>query len=452
MFDLSLTKEQMLKEINASHSAFVNRFRDPGSQALVSLDEACLVIRGPMPDQLWPVLCAVLSKRFAHVAAAQLFSDLIYPLKKGLGNAYKWGNKRDTARNITVEAVLTTAGAVVSISDEGQGFNAEDVVSKIHRAEHYFTHGGSGFRRFAKTKSSISYADGGRTLLVCYRCASDAAAAGPDGTDAGAQTRLAAAMRLARAKVCLVSYPASGGTWLRALIGKAISEKYGLEEHLIFREPKLTKAAGVLRTVCTHGDADIAQGRHYKDLETNLARYESKKVILLIRDPRDVVVSCYFHARGRTDGYKGSISDFVRSDHHGIRKIVAFYNIWQANRHVPEVFLPTRYDDLHADPGTMLRRALALIDSQNYSDAIVTKAVEYGRWDHARPLERERPLDGATLKHRDDAYPDRHSECRVRRGGYSDYLNEDDQAYVNSVIDELSDPLFRPPITNGCGL
>ena len=45
MIDLSLTKEQMLKGIGASHNAFVNRFSDPLSPDLLSLDEASLVIR-----------------------------------------------------------------------------------------------------------------------------------------------------------------------------------------------------------------------------------------------------------------------------------------------------------------------------------------------------------------------------------------------------------------------
>jgi hypothetical protein len=437
MFDLSCTKEQMLKEIDASHTAFVNRFLDPATPALISVDEACLIIRGTTPDPLWPVLSAVLSKRFAHVAPEQLFSDLIYPVKKGLGNAHKWGNKRDTAKNITVEAVVTKAGAVVSISDEGEGFNVEEIVSKVHRAEHYFTHGGSGFHRFAKTKSSISYADGGRTLLIRYRCTPHTRAADLDVTDVEAETRRAAAMRLARAKVCLVSYPTSGGMWLRALIGKALCEKYRLDERLIFREPRLTKSAGVLRTLCAHGDADVTEDKHYQDLETNLARYQSKRVILLIRDPRDVVVSCYFHASGTKGTYNGSISNFVRSDHRGIRKIVTFYKIWHANRHVPEVFLPIRYEDLHTDPGAALRRALALIDVQQYSDEIINRAVDYCSGDHLKKMKGERHVDGAELTPGDDADREWYEECRASVRGYIDCLNQEDQKYVNGVIDEL---------------
>jgi hypothetical protein len=322
MVDLSCTKEQMLKAIYASHEAFVNRFSDPSSPALVSLDEVSLVIRGTTPDQLWCVLNDVLSKRFAHVRAERLLSDLMYPVKKGLGNAHKWGNQRDTGKDITVETVITRTGAVLSISDEGRGFDPEAILSKVCRSEHYFTHGGSGFHHFAKTQSLISYTNGGRTLLLCYRDVPDSGAAGVPARDRATQTQLAAATRLARAKVCLVSYPMSGCTWLRSLIGKALCERYGLDEGFIFHESRLTKAAGVLRTLCTHGDADFIQAKHYGDLETNLTAYRSKRVILLVRSPRDVVLSCYGHAIGPAGAYKGSMSDFIRSDCHGIRKIV----------------------------------------------------------------------------------------------------------------------------------
>jgi hypothetical protein len=203
-------------------------------------------------------------------------------------------------------------------------------------------------------------------------------------------------------------------------MGKALCERYGLDEGLIFHESRLTKAAGVLRTLCTHGDADFVQAKPYSDLETNLTPYQSKRVILLVRSPRDVVVSCYGHAVGPTGAYKGSMSDFIRSDRHGIRKIVTFYNIWYANRHVPEVFLPIRYDALHTQPGRTLRRALSLIDTQPYGDEIVNRAVDYGSGGHVKEME------GGVAHHVDDLKPE-------------------DEDHINSVLDDLGCPVYLNP-------
>jgi hypothetical protein len=171
MIDLDHTKEQMLAEINASEKTLANCLSDPADPLFASLDEARLVVRGQTPDNLLPILNGALAKRFAGIPSEQLARDLIYPLKKGLGNAYKWGNQKDPVKHITVETVATRTGAVVAISDEGEGFEVNGILRRFHGDEHYFTHGGSGFVYFNRAKSLISYADGGRTLLIRFLCA-----------------------------------------------------------------------------------------------------------------------------------------------------------------------------------------------------------------------------------------------------------------------------------------
>ncbi len=171
MIDLDHTKEQMLAEINASENALAKCLNDPSDPLFASLDEARLVVRGQTPDNLLPRLNGALAKRFANIPSEQLIRDLIYPLKKGLGNAYKWGNQKDPGKHITVETVATRTGAMVAISDEGEGFEVKGILHRFHADEHYFTHGGSGFVYFNRTKSLISFANGGRTLLIRFLCA-----------------------------------------------------------------------------------------------------------------------------------------------------------------------------------------------------------------------------------------------------------------------------------------
>lgn len=160
----------MLAEISASGNMLSVCSNDPTDPLFASLDEARLVIRGQTPDNLLPLLNRALAKRFANTPSDQLIRDLIYPLKKGLGNAYKWGNRKDPARQITVEVVATNTGTVVAISDEGDGFDVQGILHRFNGNEHYFTHGGSGFVYFNRTKSIISYAHGGRTLLIRFLC------------------------------------------------------------------------------------------------------------------------------------------------------------------------------------------------------------------------------------------------------------------------------------------
>jgi hypothetical protein len=167
MIDLNCTKEHMLAEIKASAKAFANCLHDAADPDFVTLEEVCLIVHGKTPDELLPVLSAAFSERYANVPEQQLHRDLLYPLKKALGNAYKWGNRKDLARQITVETVATKAGILVAISDEGEGFDVQGILGQFCRGERHYTHGGSGFRHFAKARSLISYASGGRMLLLC---------------------------------------------------------------------------------------------------------------------------------------------------------------------------------------------------------------------------------------------------------------------------------------------
>jgi hypothetical protein len=110
------------------------------------------------------------AKRYRSLPADRVFSDLNYLVKKGLGNAYKWGNDSDPARTLTVRAVMTDTGAVVAIADEGRGFDVANVLGRFLRHDAYSRHGGSGFFHFHESNSVVTYADGGRTLLIRFLC------------------------------------------------------------------------------------------------------------------------------------------------------------------------------------------------------------------------------------------------------------------------------------------
>lgn len=170
MIDLTHTKEHMLAEINASEHVFAHCLHDPADPGFVVLDEAYLLVHGHTPEALLPVLTAAFSARYAAVPPPQLHRHLLDPLKKGLGNAYKWGNLKDPAKWITVETVVTKTGLLVAISDQGAGFDVPGTVDQFRRGQCYFTHGGSGLKHFNRAKSLISYANSGRTLLLRFLC------------------------------------------------------------------------------------------------------------------------------------------------------------------------------------------------------------------------------------------------------------------------------------------
>jgi hypothetical protein len=421
MIDLERTKADLLAEIGAPPGRCGER----------------TTVRGSSPDELFPELEAALTRRFAGVPSKHVFSNLTYLVRKGLGNAYKWGNHRKAEKAIAVETVVTDLGAVVSITDEGEGFDVAAVIRKLCRGEPYFTHGGSGFKNFARTRSVISYADGGRTLLIRFL-----AAAAPTVIDDTRDTDGRSSMKAT--KVSIVSYPKSGRTWLRVLIGKALCERFGADEQLIFDKHGLAEATGV-HISYTHEDAGLSDRTAYQKLTSDKTQYQKRKVVLLVRDPRDILVSCYCHLsrRRRHDAYEGMISDFVRSDLHGIRKIATYYNIWENTLEALPATLVLKYEDLHADPKGSLRAVLDFIGAWDVPDATIAKAVEFASFNNMKRLEEEGRFESKKLKPGDAEDEESYKVRRGVVGGHREYLAPDDCEFIESVVGELGCGFYR---------
>ncbi len=171
MFALELNRQAMLAEVHAAVVDAAVDLRGPSDRRFVTAAHAHLVVRGHTPDDLLPVLTVALSQRFWDVPARHLVSELLHPLKKGVGNAFKWGNGKDESKRVTVDVVATRAGAVVAITDEGAGFDVRQRLRTYREGRRYFSHSGSGFSMLDQTRSLVSYADGGRTLLLRFLCA-----------------------------------------------------------------------------------------------------------------------------------------------------------------------------------------------------------------------------------------------------------------------------------------
>ncbi len=158
----------MLQDIDASEKVFSGILSEATDQAFLQRDQACLAIKGKTPAELLPVLNEVFSKRFSDIEYDYLFRNLLYPLKKAVGNAYKRGNHKDPGKWIHVEIIVTPKGAFVDVTDEGSGFDVQGILEKFLAGDKYFTHGGSGFKQFKKTKAVVSFANGGSTWRLRF--------------------------------------------------------------------------------------------------------------------------------------------------------------------------------------------------------------------------------------------------------------------------------------------
>ena len=254
--------------------------------------------------------------------------------------------------------------------------------------------------------------------------------------------------------VYLISYPKCGRTWLRLMIGKAITQAYCLpetEEGLFLRWNKRPHP-DIPRIRVIHDDRPML--RTPSELENSKVHYRGKRVIFLVRDPRDVVVSSYFEMkhRGRLFGenpyedhkpvYEGSLPDFIRRERGGFQTILQFYNIWADNREIPGAFLLVRYEDLRSAPQGELRRVIDFLGLAAIPDQTLAEAVEFASFDNMHRMESDGKFETGMLKPADQSVPD---SFKTRKGmvrGYLEVLAQDEIDYMNQKIEEGLSPLF----------
>jgi hypothetical protein len=86
--------------------------------------------------------------------------------------------------------------------------------------------------------------------------------------------------------------------------------------------------------------------RIIKTHQLGLPFLRCKRTALIVRDPRDIVVSYYYYALGlKSSGFRGSISDVLRDPVMGVERFFKHYDSWRDHA---ELIL--KYEDLKDDP------------------------------------------------------------------------------------------------------
>ena len=237
-----------------------------------------------------------------------------------------------------------------------------------------------------------------------------------------------------RADAVLISFPKCGRTWLRLLVGRAIQRRFGLPESAALVELHHLAELGpdIPCVYATHDDD--AQWKAPEEVEVDKSAYRGQRVILLVRDPRDVIVSLFHQMRDRRRAFEGSLADFVRQPAGGFESLLCFYDAWAAALDDLDGVLVVRYEDLHADTAGQLRRVLAHIGLDDVDDEIVDDAVRYGSFDHMRELEEGDLLGSEKLRPGRPGDTDSYKTRRGEVGGYRLELAPDDLALLEAAM------------------
>lgn len=211
-----------------------------------------------------------------------------------------------------------------------------------------------------------------------------------------------------------VSYPKSGRTWLRYMLG-----------HLLDND-----------TIIYHHDGfefnDGARPPHDFSLQRRLQQYPSSfRMIYIDRDPRDVMVSLYHQVTGRFADYfeyQGNLSDFIRDDYFGAEVLNKFRAMWSEIL-VQRPFLHLSYEQMHRDPVAVLDRVMNYLGYEIPIERIWS-AVDAGHIDNMRAVEMEGNFPKPWLRPRQG-----HTKVRKGKvGGYREEMKGSDIAYLDSLF------------------
>jgi Sulfotransferase domain len=183
----------------------------------------------------------------------------------------------------------------------------------------------------------------------------------------------------------LVSYPRSGNTWTRFLIAN-------------LRYPNRQVSFGTIDELipdaCSQSKAGLKKSPRPRIIKTHEyfdPRY--KKVIYIVRDPRDVVLSQYkwfLKCRALEDGY--SLEQFVSRFIEGDMSIYGSWgeNVgsWLATRRENKSFLLLRYEDLVAETTHELQRVASFLGIA-VSETDLSRAAELSSAARMREMEKK---------------------------------------------------------------
>ena len=222
--------------------------------------------------------------------------------------------------------------------------------------------------------------------------------------------------------VFIVSYPKSGNTWTRFLIGNLVHQ----DEPVTFANVEYR-----VPSIYAHPDRTLRRlPRLLKSHECFDPRY--RKIIYIVRDPRDVAVSCYhYYIKMGWLSETCSLHDFVP------RFIVPEFEInfgswsenvmsWVSMRQHTDTFLFFRYEDMLRQPEAELARVASFLNIEP-TPARLGRAVTLSAADRMRELEKKEGDKWTLIK---DTRKDKPFVREAKSGGWRKVLRTESVAQI----------------------
>jgi hypothetical protein len=258
--------------------------------------------------------------------------------------------------------------------------------------------------------------------------------------------------QLRRSDVVVVSFGKSGRTWLRVLLGRlrALSNEGETAPRSSLKRV-FRPDSGRPRIFFTHDNYIKDYSGHFD----SKADFYGRRVVLLVRDPRDVTVSQFFQWQHRMNSMKTrlnhfpplgtevSVYDFVMNPLYGLVRCTDFMNLWAREANQIDDLLIVRYEDMRRETVKVLSRIAEFIGESANPESI-EDAVEYASVANMRMIEATHRFTfaGSRLKPGDKSNPDSYKVRRAKVGGYRDYFEDEEVETIDRYVAEHLAPEY----------
>ena len=227
----------------------------------------------------------------------------------------------------------------------------------------------------------------------------------------------------------LAGYPKVGSTWIRYYLYSLLAQKVDGSDPTIdamntampeFAHPSFFQPWSFeecARIIKTH--------------QRGLPFLRNKRTALIVRDPRDIVVSYYHYASGLiSSDFNGSVSDVLRHSKMGAESFFKHYASWGDH-----AGLVLKYEDLKDNPFDGFSRLAAYYGIERSSEKI-QQAIDVANFSSMRTAQKK----SDKLK---DEFKDGHQFVRSgKKAQWKDLFSDDDIAYYESLKKEYHFNLY----------
>ena len=248
-----------------------------------------------------------------------------------------------------------------------------------------------------------------------------------------------------RADIIVISPAKAGRTWLCVMINKYLSLRYGVPFSV---EDLHAHDAAIPSILYDHW---LWMHLRFATFRQRLrGRYiiprrvlNGNKLVLLVRDPRDIVVSAYFQETKRVNKHKETLmpmKEYIRDRKRGISSVVRVLNLTYRKTCVCPRTLMTKYESFKADPVGELKRVLEFMEIP-IDESLIEEAVGFATFDNMKKMELNDEFHSTRLRPKDPNDPDSFKVRKGKVGGYREYFDEHDLAYLECQAAKLH-PVF----------